>query len=201
MTKVILAVVALGIAVGIFVVPGSFESTLNSLITAGLLLVLLLVGISVGRQKGLLQQLRRMGLRILLVPLMIALGSLLGSITAGVLILNLPWHQAGAVGAGFGWYSFVGVELTKHSAYLGTLAFITNLSREMMGLVLIPLVAKRIGRLETTALAGSGSMSIALPVISRETDPNTTIIAFISGTTLALMVPLVVPLIMRLGGL
>jgi uncharacterized membrane protein YbjE (DUF340 family) len=93
------------------------------------------------------------------------------------------------------------VELTKHSAYLGTLAFIMNISREMIALVLIPLVAKTIGKLETTGPAGASAMSIALPLISRATDANITIIAFISGTTLALMVPIVVPLIIKLGSL
>lgn len=200
MTKMILAALALGTLTGIFLLPDGFISYIDSLISVGLIVVLLLVGIGVGRQKGLFQQLRRMGPRILLVPLMIALGSIFGSVLAGTLVLKLPWHHAGAVGAGFGWYSFVGVELSKHSAYLGTLAFITNVTREMIALVTIPLIAKKIGKLETTGPAGTTAMTVALPVISRSTDANITIIAFISGTTLALAVPIVVPLIMRLGG-
>lgn len=200
MTKMILAALALGIVSGVFLLPASAVNYIDSLISVGLIVVLLLVGISVGRQKGLFQQMRRMGPRILLVPLMIALGSLFGAILAGVLVLKLPWHQAGAAGAGFGWYSFVGVELSKHSAYLGTLAFITNVSREMISLVTIPFIAQKVGKLETTAPAGTGAMTVALPLISRSTDANITIIAFISGTALALAVPIVVPLIMRLGG-
>ncbi len=200
MTKWILLVLVLGVFMGIFLVPASFIDTLDTLISVGLMMVLFLVGIGVGRQKGLFSHLRRMGPRILLVPLMAALGSISGASLAGVLILKMPWHQAGAVGAGFGWYSFVGVELTRHSAYLGTLAFITNITREMGSLVLIPLVVKMLGGLEATGMSGASAMSIALPVISKETDANITIIAFISGMTMALMVPLVVPLIMRLGG-
>ncbi len=200
MTKWILMVLVLGILMGIFFMPASFVDALDTLISAGLMVVLFLVGIGVGRQKGLFSHLRRLGPRILLVPLMAALGSVCGAILAGVLILRMPWYQAGAVGAGFGWYSFVGVELTRHSAYLGTLAFITNITREMAALVLIPLVVKTLGGLEAAGMSGASAMSIALPVISRETDANITIIAFISGMTLALLVPLVVPLIMRWGG-
>ena len=200
MTGVILAILAFGVATGAFLLPASFAN-IDGFISVGLIVVLLLVGISVGRQKDLLEQLRRMGTRILLIPLMIGLGSIFGSITAGVLVLGMLWHEAGAAGAAFGWYSFVGVELTKHSAYLGSLAFIMNISREMIALVIIPLVAKTIGKLETTGPAGASAMSIALPLISRATDANITIIAFISGTTLALMVPIVVPLIIKLGSL
>lgn len=200
MTKMVLAALALGIVSGVFLLPSSVVNYIDNLISAGLIVVLLLVGIGVGRQKGLFQQMRRMGPRVLLVPLMIALGSLFGSILAGILVLKLPWYQAGAAGAGFGWYSFVGVELSKHSAYLGTLAFITNVSREMISLVTIPFIAKKVGKLETTAPAGTGAMTVALPLISRSTDANITIIAFISGTALALAVPVVVPLIMGLGG-
>ena len=200
MTKLILLILVLGILMGIFLVPASFVTTLDTLISAGLVAMLLLVGFSVGKQKGLFKQLRRMGPRILLVPLMVAMGSILGASLAGALILRMPWYQAGAVGAGFGWYSFVGVELTRHSAYLGTLGFITNIIREMAALVLIPLVVKKLGGLEATGMSGTSAMSIALPVISRETDANITIIAFISGMTLALLVPLVVPLLVGLGG-
>jgi uncharacterized membrane protein YbjE (DUF340 family) len=106
MTGVILAMLVFGVATGAFFLPASFANSIDSFISMGLIVVLLLVGISVGRQKDLLEQLRRMGARILLIPLMIGLGSILGSITAGVLVLDMPWYEAGAAGAGFGWYSF-----------------------------------------------------------------------------------------------
>lgn len=199
MTIAILLAVAIGIISGIFLAPASLTPHIGSLINGGLILVLLLVGISVGRQTGFLKQLRRMGLKVLLVPLSIALGSILGGI-AGGLLLGIPWHQAGAVGAGFGWYSFAGIELSRHSPYLGTLAFITNMAREMIALVTIPLIAKYLGKLECVATAGSPAMTVALPVISSATkDANITIIAFISGMTLGILVPLVVPFMMTLG--
>jgi len=64
------------------------------------------------------------------------------------------------------------VELTRHSAYLGTLAFMTNIIREMSALVLIPVVVKKLGGLEAAGMSGTSAMSIALPVISRETNPQ-----------------------------
>jgi len=198
MTIAILLAVALGIGAGLFVVPQTVVPHMSTVITAGLSLLLFFVGIDVGRQGGLFKKLKEMGFAILLIPFMIALGSILGTI-AGGFFLRLPWHHAGAVGAGFGWYSFSAIELSKHSAQLGTLAFITNISREVIALVSIPFVAKYIGKLESIAPAGATSMDVTLPVIAKATDGNIAIIAFISGVALTAFVPVLVPFIMALG--
>ena len=198
MTTAILIAVALGILAGIFWIPSTLLPHMGTLITIGLSLLLLFVGIDIGRQRDLFRKLKEMGLKILLVPLMVAIGSILGTI-AGSFFLQIPWHEAGAVGAGFGWYSFSAVELSKHSAQLGTLAFITNISREVMALLAIPLVARYIGKLESIAPGGATTMDVTLPIIARATDGNVAVIAFISGVMLSLMVPVLVPLMMMLG--
>ena len=198
MTTAILIAVALGILAGIFWIPSTLLPHMGTLITIGLSLLLLFVGIDIGRQQDLFKKLKEMGFKILLVPLMVAIGSILGTI-AGSFFLQIPWHEAGAVGAGFGWYSFSAVELSKHSAQLGTLAFITNISREVMALLAIPLVARYIGKLESIAPGGATTMDVTLPIIARATDGNVAVIAFISGVMLSLMVPVLVPLMMMLG--
>ncbi|MEN1759270.1 lysine exporter LysO family protein [Anoxynatronum sibiricum] len=198
MTIAIFIAVALGIGAGILVVPPTIIPHMGNLITFGLCLLLFFVGIDVGRQGDLFKKIREMGFRILLVPFMVALGSVLGTM-AGGLLLHIPWYQAGAVGAGFGWYSFSAIELSKHSAQLGTLAFITNISREVMALISIPFVARYIGKLESIAPAGATSMDVTLPIISRSTDGNVAIIAFITGVVLTAIVPVLVPFLMTFG--
>ena len=58
-----------------------------------------------------------------------------------------------------------------------------------MALIIIPLIAKYAGKLESIAPAGATAMDTALPVISKSTDANTAIISIITGISLSILVP------------
>lgn len=195
MTVKIIAAVVLGILSGIFIFPESMIDYMGVLIDVGLCLLLFFVGIDIGKEGDFLAKIKKTGFRVFLVPTMIAVGSIAGAICGGFL-LKIPYNEAGAIGAGFGWYSLSAIELTKHSAQLGTLAFITNVVREVVALISIPLIAKYIGKLECIAPAGATSMDTTLPIISSSTDGNIAVIAFISGMVLSMLVPILVPLFM-----
>lgn len=198
MTIKILLAVALGILGGLFIFPATMAAYMGILINIGLCILLFFVGIDIGRQGNIMEKTRQLGLKIFLVPLMVAIGSVVGAMVGGI-ILKLPLNEAGAIGAGFGWYTLSAIELSKHSAQLGTLAFMTNISREILALLTIPLVAKYAGKLESIAPGGATSMDTTLPVISKSTsDGNIAIISFVTGITLSLIVPFLVPLLMGL---
>lgn len=195
MSVMILLTVALGVLSGIFVFPESLGDSMGFWISLGLGLLLFFVGIDIGSNRGILGKIRRIGFKVFLVPLMVAVGSILGTTAAGILMGMNPIESA-AIGAGFGWYSLSAIELSKHSAYLGTLAFVTNISREVIALVSIPFIAKYIGKVEAIAPAGATAMDTVLPVISRSTNAHIAIISFITGVVLSSLVPILVPLIM-----
>jgi uncharacterized membrane protein YbjE (DUF340 family) len=195
MSLIILLTVALGILSGIFVFPESLGDSMGFWISAGLGLLLFFVGIDIGSNRGILGKIRRIGFKVFLVPLMVAVGSILGTSLAGFL-MGMNLIESAAIGAGFGWYSLSAIELSKHSAYLGTLAFVTNISREVIALVSIPFIAKYIGKVEAIAPAGATAMDTVLPVISRSTNAHIAIISFITGVVLSSLVPILVPLIM-----
>ncbi len=197
MTFSILLAVVIGILLGYTVFPPEASQYIGYGIDIGLCLLLLFVGIDIGRQRDIFDKIKRMGLKVLLVPIMIAFGSIFGAMAGGYL-LKLPLREAGAVGAGFGWYSLSAIELSKHSPQLGSLAFLTNISREIIALITIPLVARYIGGLESIAPAGATAMDTTLPVISRSTDGSVAVISFITGVALSFMVPILVPLIMSI---
>lgn len=133
-----------------------------------------------------------------MVPLGIAVGSIGGTVAVGSL-MGYSIGEAGAVGAGFGWYSLSGVLISElHSIKLGTVAFITNVVRELIAFVIIPVVAVKIGHVESITPGGSTSMDTTLPVISRCTGPETAILAFLNGVLLTAVVPVLVPLLLRL---
>lgn len=195
--KIILTVVS-GIFFGFFLLPLSMADHMDLFISIGLCILLFFVGIDIGRQQGILKKIKQMGVKVLLVPIMVAIGSIVGAMLAGSL-LNMPLHEAGAIGAGFGWYSLSAIELSKHRAELGAMAFMANVSREIIALMIIPLVAKYIGKLESIAPAGATAMDTTLPVIAKATDGNTAVVSFITGVVLSLLVPILVPLIINLA--
>jgi uncharacterized membrane protein YbjE (DUF340 family) len=190
----ILSFFGAGLFLGRLVVPPALFTHLDAVATAALALSFVGVGVDLGynRQRA-WRGLRSLGLNVLLFPLAVALGTLAGA------LLIAPWvglslTEAMAVAAGFGWYSLAGVLLAQiHSLSLGTIAFLTNLLRELLALLLIPLVARRLGKIMAVAPAGATAMDSTLPIISRSTDPETAVVAFLSGATLTALSPFLIP--------
>ncbi|KGG79859.1 membrane protein [Caloranaerobacter azorensis H53214] len=197
MTRKIILAVAIGIGVGYFIPSGYILPYTDIIIDIGLCFLLFFVGMDIGKNKEVLNKIRRIGFRILLIPIMIIIGSIGGSIFAGYL-LGLPLNESGAVGAGLGWYSLSAMILANYSAKLSALAFISNVTREIIALTTIPFIAKYIGDLESVAPAGATSMDTSLPVISNATNPQTTIIAFINGVILSIAVPFLVSFMIKI---
>lgn len=190
--------VLLGTGVGYFFLPPTISSSIGTIIDIGLMLLLFFVGMDIGKQKDVFEKIKKMGLRILLVPLAIIFGSIVGSMVAG-LLLKMPINEAGAIGSGLGWYTLSSTMLLADGyVELSALAFLSNVFREIIALISIPLIAKYVGKLESLSTAGATAMDTSLPVISASTDPQTTIIAFITGVICTTAVPIILPIILKL---
>lgn len=81
----IIAAVASGIVVGLFLFPQQLVQHIGIIIDFGLCALLFFVGIDIGRNKDIINQIKECGFRILLIPIMIALGSIIGSIAGSSL--------------------------------------------------------------------------------------------------------------------
>ena len=114
------------------------------------------------------------------------------------LFLPRPARESMAVSAGFGWYTLAPVILSEYNAQVSAISFMYNVMREMLGIVLIPLVAKYIGYVECTSLPGAAAMDVCLPIVEKATAPNITIYSFVSGLILSISVPILVPLLVGL---
>lgn len=190
--------VLLGVITGYFFLPAEFSSNIGIIIDIGLMVLLFFVGIDIGKQKDILDKIKKLGLRVLLVPLAVIVGSIVGSMFIGV-FLNMNINEAGAIGAGLGWYSLSSTILLSNGyVELSALAFLSNVFREIIALILIPIIAKYIGKLESVSAAGATAMDTSLPVISSSTDPQTSIIAFITGVLCSVAVPIIVPIILKI---
>jgi uncharacterized membrane protein YbjE (DUF340 family) len=199
MTYIILISLLLGVFSGYFILPDSIVSNLSNLSSFGLNLLILSVGIDLGYNKEVFYNLKRMGFKVLLIPLSIIVGSFIGGIISA-LIFGLPANLGLAISAGFGWYSISGLILEKlANSEAGTIAFLTNVFRELITVVTVPLIASKLNHLTTIAPAGATSMDSTLPIISEATDKETAVIAFINGAILSALVPLLVPLVYGIG--
>lgn len=159
-----------------------------------LYLLMFCVGISVGGQRGVLASLRRHSAQILLVPLGVIVGSLAGGGLCG-LLLRMPLREALSIGGGLGWYSLAGVSVSSAAGVTaGSVAFLSNLLREIGAFLLIPLVARRLNACACIAVAGATSEDTTLPMILRYTDGETAVLSVLNGVICSAFVPVLLSL-------
>ena len=159
-----------------------------------LYLLMFCVGISVGGQRGGLASLRRHSAQILLVPLGVIVGSLAGGGLCG-LLLRMPLREALSIGGGLGWYSLAGVSVSSAAGVtVGSIAFLSNLLREIGAFLLIPLVARRVNACACIAVAGATSEDTTLPMILRYTDGETAVLSVLNGVICSAFVPVLLSL-------
>lgn len=196
MTVLILGAVLAGMIVGYTIFPASAQNLISSATTLALDFTLFVVGIDLGQNRGVWSQMFRMGWRILLAPFGILVGSLLAGILVGVM-LGYSWREGAAVCAGFGWYSLSGVLISNlHSVSLGTTAFLANVFREILSILLAPFLARKVSPLLLVAPGGATTMDSTLPLLVSVGPEGMGVIAFVSGFILTSLVPILVPLLL-----
>lgn len=197
MTLLIIGFVFIGMLAGYFFASQNMVFYLDNTVSILLCLILFLVGIDIGRNKEkIVSHFKDIGINIIILPLSIIMGTLLGSLLASF-ITGLKIREALAVGAGFGWYSLSAIIISKIYSYdLGIIAFLSNVIREVLSILFIPLIAKHIGKMETIASAGATAMDTTLPLITKFTDSETAVLSFITGVILSSLVPVLIPIIL-----
>lgn len=183
----------LGIAVGLWGEFPLLEQLLaqKDYILYGLMFV---VGISVGLHKGLLAELRAYSLSILCIPLGTMVGSLLGGGICAMLVGH-ELYEGLAIASGLGWYSLSGVSISNLGGIeLGSIAFLSNLFRELLAFLLIPLIAKYGNDYSCIAAAAATSEDTALPVLMKYTNPTVVVVAIFSGVLCSAVVPVLISL-------
>ena len=138
----------------------------DKIVSLGLCLLLFFVGMDIGDSGDIFPKLKKFGKKIWFLPMSTIAGSLLGGYI-GSMFTTLTMGQGIAVSAGLGWYSLSAIELSKISAELGSLAFLTNVLRELIAIFSVPFIAKYIGSLESVSVAGATAMDTLLPIINK----------------------------------
>lgn len=192
MTKAILISVICGILSGYFLLPDWFIDISGNLMVVGLCLLLFFVGVDMGREGTVAKHFKKAGVRVLVFPFAIIAGTFAGALIGALILPSLGARDALAIGAGFGWYTLAPVMLAQYSTYVSAVSFMHNVMRELFGILLIPIVAKKIGYIETVALPGSAAMDVCLPIVEKATRSDIAVYSFISGVIMSIAVPVLV---------
>lgn len=202
MTVLIVIAVAVGMLIGYFVIRSAFEGNMESFenmaglgIKIGLCLLLVFVGIDLGLDGTVVENFKRVGIRILAFPAAVAIGTLVGAGISGML-MGLSIKESLAVGAGFGWYTLApGIIMEAGYITASAVSFLHNVMRELLSILFIPLVAQKIGYIETTGMPGAAAMDVCLPIVEKSTRSDIAVYSFVSGVILSILVPVLVPVI------
>jgi uncharacterized membrane protein YbjE (DUF340 family) len=162
-----------------------------------LYLLLFLVGIGVGANKNTWILLKSVNIRIFFIPVSVIAGTFLGTFVYSLLDNSLTLRECWAVGAGFGYYSLSSVLIKEIAGgSLGVIALISNIIREILTLLLTPLITRYFGKYGPISAGGATSMDTTLPIITRYIGTDYAAISVFSGLVLTLLVPFIVPLIL-----
>lgn len=184
----------LGTLAGMYVLPSESAALLGKFITPALAVVAFFAGFDAGCS-GALHKLKRYRGRVLLLPLATAIGTIGAGILVGWLF-GIPAGEAAAASAGFAYYSVsVGVLTELGGPWLGALTLVTNIIREALAFLLIPLVAKKFSPLAAMSIGGATSMDTTLPVIAACCSEEVVVMAMVHGIVLTLAVPVLAPLL------
>lgn len=182
----------LGIAAGLSgMVP---ESIIDGDLTFYALCALLLcVGIGIGSDRNIVTKFKSLDVRMALLPLGTALGTFAGSLVVSFILSGRSQLDCLAVGSGFGYYSLSSIFITEYKgAELGTIALLANIIREMVTLLLSPVLAKVFGPLAPISSGGVTSMDTTLPIIMASSGEQYSAVSIFHGFILDFSIPFLV---------
>lgn len=193
---VVFAVIALLLGVGIGYLGEDWMIVQQADVYSSWILSLLMfsVGISIGIQKDVFSRLKQYRWKAMIIPLGVMAGSLTGGAVCA-LFLHYPLGDGSAIGSCMGWYSLGGITIEAYSGErMGSIAFLSNLMRELLAFFTIPLLAKYLGAPSCIAVAGATSEDTTLPMMVKYTTEEYVILSVLNGFLCSLSVPVLIPL-------
>ena len=194
---IIVAFFMLGVACGLgHVFPIDLAQT--DLSFYALCALMFCVGAGIGNDPQTLRNFRSLSPRLMLLPMGTILGTLAGTTAISLLLAHRTTGDCLAVGAGFGYYSLSSIFITEYKgAELGTVALLANIFREILTLLLAPLLARWFGPLAPIAAGGATTMDTTLPVITQASGQRFVIVSIYHGFLVDFSVSFLVTLCCR----
>ena len=153
------------------------------------------VGFSVGHDPSTIARFRDLNPGLAFLPLCTVAGTLAGAAAVSLMLAHRSAGDCLAVGAGFGYYSLSSIFITEYKgAELGTVALLANIIRELLTLLLAPLLARWFGPLAPISAGGATTMDTTLPVITQASGQRFVIVSIYHGFLVDFSVPFLVTL-------
>lgn len=160
---------------------------------AALCCLLFCVGMSIGSNDNIVSEFRSQNPRLALLPVATILGSFAGSLVAWLFLQYRGVTDCMAVGSGFAYYSISSIFITQYrGAELGTVALLANIYREILTLLIAPLLAKVFGPLAPISSGGATTMDTTLPIISQTCGQQYVVVSLFHGFVVDFSVPFLV---------
>ena len=163
---------------------------------AALCCLLFCVGMSIGSNDNIVSEFRSLNPRLALLPVATILGSFAGSLVAWLFLQYRGVTDCMAVGSGFAYYSISSIFITQYrGAELGTVALLANIYREILTLLIAPLLAKVFGPLAPISSGGATTMDTTLPIISQTCGQQYVVVSLFHGFVVDFSVPFLVTML------
>ena len=115
--------------------------------------------------------------------------------TKPVIVKIAAVHNVAAIASGMGWYSLAGATISQiGGSELGSVAFLSNLMREIFSFIIIPVVAIKLNYYTCIAPAGATSEDTTLPVMLKYTNEETVVLSVLNGIICSFFVPILISL-------
>ena len=191
---IIVGFFVLGALCGVYhLIP--YDFTQSKLSFYALCALMFSVGVSVGNDPQTLRNFRSLNPRLIFLPVMTILGTLAGCAVVSLFLSHRSVTDCMAVGAGFGYYSLSSIFITEYKGpELGTIALLSNITREIITLLFAPLLVRWFGNLAPIAAGGATTMDTTLPIITRYSGQSFVVVSIFHGFVVDFSVPFLVTL-------
>jgi uncharacterized membrane protein YbjE (DUF340 family) len=128
----------------------------------------------------------------------LSLSTIASSMVAGLLasyILGADLRIGATIGGASGWYSLAGPLISSVDPYWGLIGFLSNLTREIIHIILYPLLA-RCCWFPAISIGGATTMDTGLPVITLYGGRRAGLIAMIHGGLITLFAPILLQFVL-----
>lgn len=191
---IIVAFFVVGTLCGIYqLIP--YDLTDSKLSYYALCALMFSVGVGIGNDPQTLRNFRSLNPRLLFLPIMTILGTLAGCAVVSLFLSHRSVADCMAVGSGFGYYSLSSIFITQYKgAELGTIALLSNISREIITLLFAPVLVRFFGKLAPISAGGATTMDTTLPIITQYSGQNFVVVSIFHGFVVDFSVPFLVTL-------
>lgn len=188
----------LGLAYGVLGLDNALLSMIADHTDLVLYVLMFSVGISIGMHDGIMKKIREYHIKIFIIPIGIIAGSLLGGLLCAA-ITQIPASISTAISSGMGWYSLAGVTIGNIAgAEFGSIAFMSNLMREIISFFIIPFLAMYLNCYTCIAPAGATSEDTTLPLMLKYTNEETVVLSVLNGMICSFFVPILISICLHI---